>query len=75
MEQPEKSVYVASCPICGRVLFKGSPSSYVESGCPKCGEYLKISFSEGGYNVVAAKTEKGEMSETGKRVRKVAQTI
>ena len=37
----EKTVYVASCPICGRVLFKGSPRSYVEAGCPKCGEYIK----------------------------------
>lgn len=46
-----KSVFVASCPICGRVLFKGRPSSYVESGCPKCGKYLKISFSENGFNV------------------------
>lgn len=52
----EKTVYVASCPICGRVLFKGSPRSYVEAGCPKCGEYIKISFSENGFQVLAGKT-------------------
>ena len=51
----EKITYVASCPICGRVLFKGSPSSYIEGGCPKCGEYLKITFSENGFYVLVNK--------------------
>lgn len=51
IEEP-KLVYMASCPICGRVLFKGKPNSYVETGCPKCGRYLMISFLEDGFNVV-----------------------
>lgn len=54
----EKSVFVASCPICGRSLFKGSPNSYVETGCPKCGEYLKISFCENGFQAQAGKSPK-----------------
>ena len=46
--------FVASCPICGKVLFKGSAKSYVEGKCPKCREYIKIKFSEEGfYSIVA----------------------
>ncbi len=51
----ERSTYVASCPICGRVLFKGAPNSYLEGGCPKCGEYLKITFSQNGVSVTSGK--------------------
>ncbi|MBS5737654.1 MAG: hypothetical protein KHW62_06535 [Clostridiales bacterium] len=53
----EGTFFLASCPICGRVLFRGSPSSKIEGGCPKCGEYLKISFTEHGVNAVASKRE------------------
>ena len=45
----EKLTYTASCPVCGRVLFKGSPNSYMEGGCPKCKEYLKILFTNNGF--------------------------
>lgn len=41
--------YTASCPICGRVLCKGSPNSALEVGCPKCGEYITLTFCEDGY--------------------------
>ena len=44
-----QSVFVASCPVCGRVLFKGKPRSYIEGGCPKCKEYLRISYTEYGF--------------------------
>ncbi|MEE1074301.1 MAG: hypothetical protein U0K93_02345 [Acutalibacteraceae bacterium] len=47
-----KPTFIASCPVCGRTLFKGSPSSYVESGCPKCKEYLKITFIDNGFQVL-----------------------
>lgn len=40
--------YMASCPICGRTLFKGVPDSYIEGGCPKCKSYLMITFTEAG---------------------------
>jgi phage FluMu protein Com len=39
-----EKTYVASCPICGRTLFKGMPNSYIEGGCPKCKNYLMITF-------------------------------
>ena len=55
----EKSTYVASCPICGRVLFKGTPNSYLEGGCPKCGEYLKITFIDNGFSVTSGKNSAG----------------
>ncbi len=45
----EQLIFVASCPICGRVLFKGSCGSYLECGCPKCKEYIKITFTECGF--------------------------
>lgn len=44
----EKNVFMASCPVCGRSLFKGKPDSYIEGGCPKCKNYIKISFTPDG---------------------------
>ena len=51
--------FTASCPICGRTLFKGTPNSYLECGCPKCKEYIKVKFTENGFTaLVSAKKEK-----------------
>lgn len=47
-----ETVFMASCPICGRSLFKGTPDSYVEGGCPKCKNYLKISYTPDGVQTV-----------------------
>lgn len=44
----EKTSYLACCPICGRSLFRGKPDSYIEGGCPKCKNYLHISFTKEG---------------------------
>jgi phage FluMu protein Com len=44
----ENIVYVASCPICGRLLFKGKPNSQIEVGCPKCKNYLHVEFTTEG---------------------------
>lgn len=55
----EKNTFVASCPICGRVLFKGTPNSYMEGGCPKCGEYLKVAFVDTGFSVTSGKDNQG----------------
>lgn len=44
----EEKIYMASCPVCGRSLFKGRSNSYIEGGCPKCKKYLQISFTEDG---------------------------
>lgn len=43
--------YKASCPVCGRNLFKGTPNSYMEGNCPKCGTYLQILFETNGYKI------------------------
>ena len=53
-------VFMASCPICGRSLFKGKPDSYIEGGCPKCKNYLQISYTPDGVQsiVCVAQTEK-----------------
>lgn len=61
MTSETKQTYISSCPICGRTLFKGAPNSYIEGGCPKCKEYLKISFYDTGYMVCIAKREKGRL--------------
>lgn len=53
----EKDIFVASCPICGRSLFKGSPESYIEGACPKCKHYLKIDFGKSGYRVMVGGDE------------------
>lgn len=42
----------ASCPICGRGLFRGRPRSYVEGNCPKCGKHLEIQFFDRGVQVM-----------------------
>ena len=58
----EKQVYMASCPVCGRSLFKGKPDSYIEGGCPKCKNYLQIQYTAEGVKstVCIAKSEKSE---------------
>ena len=48
-EMKEKKLFMASCPVCGRGLFKGAADSYVESGCPKCKSFLKIQFTASGF--------------------------
>ena len=45
-----QTIYIASCPVCGRSLFKGKPNSYMEGGCPKCKEYLQITFTDTGFS-------------------------
>ena len=51
----EKSILLASCPVCGRTLFRGTPNSYMEGGCPKCREYLKVTFNDNGVSVSLVK--------------------
>ena len=41
----------ANCPVCGRGLFRGAPNSVVEGKCPKCGTYLKVQFTNNGFQV------------------------
>ena len=48
--------FMASCPVCGRSLFKGKPDSYIEGGCPKCKNYLQISFTSEGVKSVVSVT-------------------
>ena len=48
----DKNVFMASCPICGRSLFKGKANSYIEGGCPKCKNYLQISYTPNGVQSV-----------------------
>lgn len=48
----EKIKYKASCPVCGRNLFRGQPNSYIEGNCPKCGSFLFIHFEKDGVNTV-----------------------
>ncbi len=44
-------IYLASCPVCGRSLFKGKATSYIEGGCPKCKTYLAVTFLRDGVHV------------------------
>lgn len=55
MAKGTQRVYLSSCPVCGRTLFKGTPDSCIEGGCPKCKEYLKIKFHDTGYQVCIIK--------------------
>lgn len=45
----------ASCPVCGRHLFRGTPNSIIEGNCPKCGAYLVIRYKENSVCVEALK--------------------
>lgn len=47
----ESKKFKASCPICGRNLFRAVPNSYMEGNCPKCGSFLMISFGSDGITV------------------------
>ena len=55
----DKKVYLASGPVCGRSLFRGSPDSYIEGGCPKCKNYLQISFTPEG---VVCRAQSGQQN-------------
>ena len=58
----EKNTFMASCPICGRSLFKGTPDSYIEGGCPKCKNYLQISYTLNGVQSVVCMTEEEKLN-------------
>lgn len=60
-----EKIHIASCPICGRTLFKGAPNSYIEGGCPKCKEYLRIRFTNTGFQACVSVKEENVLSETG----------
>ncbi len=49
--------FKASCPVCGRNLFRGTKRSFVEGPCSKCGTYLKISYLENGVTVTVDETQ------------------
>lgn len=53
----DKKIFMASCPVCGRSLFKGRPDSYIEGGCPKCKNYLQISYTPDGVQSVVSVAE------------------
>ncbi len=55
----EQRVYMASCPVCGRTLFKGSTGSFIEGGCPKCKHYLKIYYTQDGVRVEVSRIPEG----------------
>ncbi len=44
--------YKASCPVCGRNLFRGQTDSHIEGNCPKCGSFLLIDFEKNGVTTV-----------------------
>lgn len=62
MTKETKRSYLSSCPVCGRTLFKGTPDSSIEGGCPKCKEYLKINFYDTGYQVCIINQSKEKIS-------------
>jgi len=59
--------FMASCPICGRSLFKGKPNSYIEGGCPKCNNYLQIYYTSEGVQSIVTLTKEKENSILPKR--------
>lgn len=63
----DKNVFMASCPVCGRSLFKGTPDSYIEGGCPKCKNYLQISYTPNGVRSVVCVTEEKQNTDLPKR--------
>ena len=53
-----ETVYIACCPVCGRTLFRGSADSYIEGGCPKCRNYIQITYKADGIRAVVCKQNK-----------------
>lgn len=50
----------ASCPICGRNLFRGTENSCIHGNCPKCGTKLIINFYNTSVNITVDRTLIGE---------------
>ena len=69
----DQTKFKASCPVCGRNLFRGSTHSYMEGNCPKCGSFLQITFHDTGVSAVtgppaqAAKAESFKTEEICRR--------
>ncbi len=63
----ENKTYMASCPICGRSLFKGKPDSYIEGGCPKCKSYLQIHYTTEGVKSAVSAVQVGKVNTQPKR--------
>ena len=42
----------ASCPICGKNLFKANQNAELECNCPKCNSYLTFLFINNGITVM-----------------------
>jgi phage FluMu protein Com len=63
----DSKTFMASCPICGRSLFKGKPNSYIEGGCPKCNNYLQICYTSEGVKSIVTLTKEKENSILPKR--------
>lgn len=59
----EHAKYKASCPVCGRSLFRGSPNSYLEGNCPKCGSFLQIMIGKAGVRVVTGAVTAADRTE------------
>lgn len=45
----------ASCPICGRNLFRGTENSCIQGNCPKCGTNLIINFYNSSVSITVDK--------------------
>lgn len=56
----ERTKLKASCPVCGRNLFRGTENSCIQGNCPKCGANLIINFYNNCVSATVDKTSDGE---------------
>ena len=62
----EKAKYRISCPVCGRLLCRSIPNSYLEGNCPKCASYIRVYVRESGVDldVITTRNTKESSSES-----------
>lgn len=66
VDRMDQTKFKASCPVCGRNLFRGSTHSYMEGNCPKCGSFLQITFHDTGVSAVTGPPAQAAKAESFK---------
>lgn len=62
------NMYIVTCPLCGKVLFKGKAVEHIEVQCPKCNGLLNVAM-DGHQLIVNECSNDKRMKTSGKRLQ------
>lgn len=62
------NMYIVTCPLCGKVLFKGKAVEHIEVQCPKCNGVLNVAM-DGHQLIVNECSNEKEKKAAGRRLQ------